>query len=60
MRTKIEVAANGGGNPTIKRLGYLKGKITQHFTVYSPEGLAPTLNACDRKSPTKIEVDFNE
>ena len=44
----------------IERTGYLKGKRTQHFTVYSPDGLSPTLAACDRKDPTKIEVDFDD
>ena len=44
----------------IERMGFLKGKRTQHFTVYSPNGLAPTLNACDKKDPTKIEVVFDD
>lgn len=30
--------------------------MTQHYAVYDPNGLAPTLAACDHKDPTKIEV----
>lgn len=41
----------GGGKIMID--GYL-GEKTQHFTVYDPEGIAPTLAACDSKDPTKI------
>lgn len=39
----------------IEPVGFLK-KPTQHYTVYSPNGIAPTLAACDSKDPTKIEV----
>lgn len=39
----------------IKAVGYL-GKKTQHYTVYDPDGIAPTLAACDFKDPTKIIV----
>jgi len=37
-------------------LGYL-GKHTQHYKVYSPNGVSPTLAACDGKDPTKIDLD---
>ena len=37
----------------IKVTGYI-GKDTQHFKVYDPEGIAPTLAACDSKDPLKI------
>ena len=37
----------------IKAVGYLDKK-TQHYTVYDPDGIAPTLAACDFKDPTKI------
>lgn len=44
----------GGGQPMIEVAGFL-GKPTQHYTVYSKNGIAPTLAACDYKDPTKIE-----
>lgn len=40
----------------IKPLGFIRKK-TQHNTIYSVDGIAPTLAACDYKDPTKIEVD---
>lgn len=30
--------------------------MTQHYTVYDPEGIAPTIQASDSKDPIKIEV----
>lgn len=37
----------------------MKGKVTQHFTVYRTEGIAPTISSCDWKDPIKIEVVRN-
>lgn len=36
--------------------GYL-GKYTQHYKVYSPEGVSPTLAACDWRDPVKVDLD---
>lgn len=30
------------------------GKNTQHYKVYDPEGVAPTIAACDEKDPCKV------
>lgn len=51
-----QTANRGGGEPMIEPTGFI-GKRTQHNTVYSSNGIAPTLAACDYKDPTKIEVD---
>lgn len=40
------------------RTGFL-GKETQHYSVYNPDDVAPTLAACDYKDPTKIEIAGN-
>lgn len=37
-------------------LGYL-GKHTQHYKVYSPDGVSPTLAACDQKDPVKVDLN---
>ncbi len=37
-------------------LGYL-GKHTQHYKVYSPDRVFPTLAACDQKDPVKVDLD---
>lgn len=52
---KILEPNGGGGEPMIERMGYL-GKRTQHYMVYSADGVSPTLGACDDKDPTKIIV----
>ena len=50
---KILEEPRGGGDPMIECVGHLR-KLTQHYRVYSADGVSPTLGACDGKDPTKI------
>lgn len=43
----------------IECVGHLR-KLTQHYRVYSADGVSPTLGACDDKDPTKIIVRDGE
>ena len=56
MRIDVSEGIEGGGDSMIKVVGFL-GKETQHYKVYSDEGIAPTLSACDFRDPTKIVTE---
>ena len=49
----IKITVETDDDPSIMVDGVL-GKSTQHYKVYDPEDVAPTIAACDEKDPCKV------